>query len=169
MALFKLLEKTMSMDDRSWEKHSSPWSVYTRFTLLPLLSVAVWSREWLGIYSFIPIILTLLWTWLNPRAFPPPKKTDNWASMGTFGERIYLNRHIQPIPPHHRVLCRALPLLAALGLPFWLYGLYALNIRALALGNLWIIVFKAWFVDRMVWLYLDMKDSSPVYKTWLKS
>ncbi len=169
MDLFKLLEKTMSMDDRSWAKHASPWSVYTRFTLLPLLSLAIWSREWLGIYAMIPIILTLLWIWLNPRAFPPPKHTNNWASMGTFGERIYLNRRSEPIPPHHRALCRALPMLSALGLPFWLYGLYSLNIWALALGNLWIIVFKAWFVDRMVWLYLDMKESSPVYKAWLKS
>lgn len=169
MDLFKLLEKTMSMDEKSWEKHASPWSVYTRFTLLPLLSLAIWSRAWLGIYAIAPIILTLLWIWLNPRAFAPPKKTDNWASMGTFGERIYLNRHNVPIPPHHRALCRALPLLSALGLPFWFYGLYSFNIWALALGNIWIIVFKAWFVDRMVWLYLDMKDSNHAYQAWLKS
>ena len=26
---------------------------------------------------------------------------------------------------------------------------------------------KLWFVDRMVWLYEDMKDARPEYRAWL--
>jgi hypothetical protein len=37
------------------------------------------------------------------------------------------------------------------------------------LGNFWIMVFKAWFVDRMVWLYLDMKDTNDTYRSWYKT
>ena len=27
---------------------------------------------------------------------------------------------------------------------------------------------KAWFVDRMVWIYHDTKDSDPTFASWLK-
>lgn len=158
----------MSMDDASWHRHSNPWSVYTRFTTLPLISLAVYSREWLGVYSLLPVILSLFWVWLNPRLFSPPKTTNNWASMGTFGERIYLNRKCEELPAHHLKFCLMLQLLSALGLPFFCYGLYSLDIWLIILGNVWIMAFKAWFVDRMVWLYMDMKSSNPVYQGWLK-
>ena len=26
---------------------------------------------------------------------------------------------------------------------------------------------KMWFLDRMVWLYEDMKDTTPEYRSWL--
>ena len=29
----------------SWMRHANPWSVWTRFAVLPLLILAVWSRE----------------------------------------------------------------------------------------------------------------------------
>ncbi|MEM1453414.1 MAG: DUF6653 family protein, partial [Planctomycetota bacterium] len=35
----------MDMDERTWMRHASPWSVWTRFfTCVPLISLAVWSR-----------------------------------------------------------------------------------------------------------------------------
>ncbi|CAM2995494.1 hypothetical protein VINE108274_12840 [Vibrio neptunius] len=30
------------------------------------------------------------------------------------------------------------------------------------------MVFKAGFVDRMVWIYMDLKDTVPEYASWLK-
>jgi len=168
MDILKWAEKSMSMDDETWQRHSSPWSVYSRFTTLPLISLAFWSREWFEVYSIVFIALSFLWVWLNPRLFSAPKKTNNWASMGTFGERIYLNRANEVIPIHHISTCRVLQCLSAMGLPFFFYGLYYLDIWILILGNFWIMVFKAWFVDRMVWLYMDMKECNPVYQTWFK-
>ncbi|GLS91742.1 hypothetical protein GCM10007916_28120 [Psychromonas marina] len=161
MDIHKWAEKAMLMDDEAWNRHANPWSVYSRFTTLPLISLAFWSREWIDIYSVLLIALSFLWVWVNPRLFSVPKSTNNWASMGTFGERIYLNRHNQEIPIHHLKTCRVLQSLSAIGLPFFVYGLYALDIGILILGNLWIMIFKAWFVDRMVWLYMEMKESNP--------
>jgi len=162
MDIIKWAEKSMFMDDETWERHSNPWSVYSRFTILPLISISFWSREWVGLYCVVPIVLSILWIWLNPRLFGAPKSTENWASMGTFGERIYLNRNNVMIPKHHVVPCIILQVLSAAGMPFFIYGLYSLNIWALLLGNLWIMVFKAWFVDRMVWLYLDSQKQGNV-------
>ncbi|TEW56829.1 hypothetical protein E2R68_01995 [Psychromonas sp. RZ22] len=169
MDIVKYAEKIMSMDDETWHRHSNPWSVYTRFTTLPLISFTFWSREWIDIYSIALIAISFLWVWLNPRLFSAPSNTNNWASMGTFGERIYINRHNEIIPNHHIKACRILQLLSAMGLPFFIYGLYSLNLWILILGNFWIMVSKAWFVDRMVWLYLDMKESNPIYQSWLKT
>lgn len=169
MDFTKLSEKLMSMDKSTWEKHSNPWSVYTRFTMLPLISIAFWSRDIIGSYSLLPITLSFFWIWLNPRVFRPPLKTNNWASMGTFGERLYLNRKNEPIPEHHAIPTIILQIMSGLGLPFFIYGLYSLNIWALLLGNIWIIAFKAWFVDRMVWLFRDMQNTDPTYQRWTRS
>lgn len=168
MDFLKLSEKSMSMDENAWARHSNPLSVYSRFSLLPLISIAFWSRELIGWYSLIPIIASLLWTWLNPRLFKAPTSTNNWASMGTFGERIYLNREQEKIPEHHKKMCRILVILQACGFPIWIYGLYSLNVCCLILGVVWIMLAKTWFVDRMVWLYLDVKDQNPMYQSWLK-
>lgn len=168
MDILKFTEKTMSMNDATWARHASPWSVYTRFTALPLISLAFWSREWIDWFAIVPIALSMLWVWLNPRVFPAPEKTNNWASMGTFGERIYLNRKNVNIPQHHLSFCTILQVLPILGVPFFIYGLYALDFWSLLLGNLWIMVCKTWFVDRMVWVFMDMKDANAVYQSWLK-
>lgn len=157
MDVTKIAEKLMLMDEESWQRHSNPWSVYTRFSILPLMSLAFYSRVWLELYSLIPILLSFIWIWLNPRVFGIPSFTDNWASMGTFGERLYLTRKVKPIPEHHLLPAKMLQVLAGMGLPVFIYGVYSLDITALVFGNLWIMLFKAWFVDRMVWLYKDMQ------------
>lgn len=169
MDVIKFAEKLMSMNEDSWERHSNPWSVYTRFLIMPLMSLAFWSREWLEYYSLLPIALSFVWVWVNPRVFGAPSSTNNWASMGTFGERIYLERKTNPLPEHHVLPTTFLQIMSGLGMPIFIYGLYSLNIWALVLGNLWVMVFKAWFVDRMVWLYSDMKETKPEYLSWLKS
>lgn len=168
MKITKWSETIMAMSDATWERHANPWSVYSRFTALPLLSLALWSREWIGVLAVIPVVLSILWIWVNPRLFGKPKTTNNWASMGTFGERIYLKLNPADLPAHHRVPCKLLQLLSALGIPFFLYGAAYLHFWSLLLGNILIMVFKTWFVDRMVWLYLDMKDKDAEYQAWLR-
>lgn len=166
MDLAKFSEKLMAMNDAQWQRHANPWSVWSRFTVLPLLSLAVASRLVLGLYALLPCALCLLWVWLNPRLFGAPKTTNNWASMGTFGERVYLNRANVAIPAHHQRAAIVLQTLSVLGLPVYVYGLYSLDWPTLILGNLWVMVFKAWFVDRMVWLYQDMQAHDPGYRQW---
>ncbi len=168
MDLFNLAERGMRMDETVWMRHANPWSVWTRFTCLPLIILAIWSRVWLGWWALVPLALALIWTWVNPRAFPPPVSTDNWASKGTFGERVFLNRRIVPIPSHHARWAVLLGALSALGLVPLLWGLWALDPVMTLLGLVLTVLPKVWFVDRMVWLYEDMKDAHPDYADWLR-
>ena len=167
MDLFKLAERGMAMDENTWARHSNPWSVWTRFSCLPLILLAIWSRVWLGWWALVPLGLALLWTWVNPRAFPPPVSTDNWASKGTFGERVFLNRKAVPIPAHHERWAFVLGFLSAVGLPPLVWGIWQLDLPWTLLGLVLVVMPKVWFVDRMVWLFEDMKGH-PDYAGWLR-
>ncbi len=169
MDIFKIAERSMSMTEKSWQRHSNPWSVWTRFTCLPLISAAIWSREWLGWWSLILIGLTVFWAWYNPRAFPSPRHTDNWASKGTFGERIFLERRNTDIAYHHKKAAQFLAGLSAIGVPILFFGLWKLDFWAVVCGNLMTVFPKVWFVDRMVWIFEDHKNDAPKYKAWLKN
>lgn len=156
MDIFRLSERLMSMDDDVWARHANPWSVYSRLTCLPLIVLALWSRSWIGWWSLLPLALALFWTWYNPRAFPPSTRVDSWASKGTFGERLFLNRKRVPVPRHHDTMAKILTALAAFGSLILLYGLIVLDVWPTVFGLCLTIVAKVWFVDRMVWLYEDI-------------
>lgn len=170
MDILKAAEKLMSMDEKAWQRHSSPLSVYSRFSILPLFTVVLAFRDELGWWTLAALLLVSVWTWLNPRVFSAPKKTNNWASMGTFGERIYLNRHKEEvIPLHHLNMCRIIIALQVIGVPFWCFAIYTMSYDLMALSTLWLMFTKTWFVDRMVWVYQDVKALNPVYQSWLIS
>ncbi len=162
------LESLMVMDDATWARHASPWSVWTRVPVLPLLALAVWSRLWLGWWCLVPVGLLVVWTLYNPRAFPPPACTDNWASKATFGERVWLNRKAVPIPPHHARAAHMLSALSGVGLLPMVYGLVMFEPYAAGLGVVWVVMAKLWFLDRMVWLYDDMREANNNYAVWLR-
>jgi hypothetical protein len=73
-----------------------------------------------------------------------------------------------PIPPRHRIAPHILTAISMLGIPPLAWGLYALEIWPTLLGSALIYLGKMWFVDRMVWLYEDMKDVRPEYAAWLR-
>ncbi len=156
MDIFRASERLMSMDDAAWARHANPWSVYSRFTVLPLIALAIWSRAWLGWGALIPLALALFWAWWNPRAFPPATDLTTWAAKGTMGERLFLARDERAIPAHHRRWGIGLAAASALGLPFFIWGLWAYDLLVLVLGMVLLVSPKLWFVDRMVWLYEDM-------------
>jgi len=83
------------------------------------------------------------------------------------GERVWLNRKKVPIPEHHRFVPNLLSGVSGLGLPFLIWGLWRLEIWPTAVGVVLIYAGKVWFLDRMVWLYEDMKDSTTEYSSWL--
>jgi len=159
MPLGRWVERALVMDDATWARHANPWSVWTRFTILPLLVLAVWSRVWLGWWALVPVAFVLAWTWWNPRAFPPPRSTDNWASKAVLGERLWLNRRHVSVPTHHRVLPTVLSITTAAGVPLLVWGWVTLEIWPTLFGMAIIYAGKLWFIDRMVWLYEDMKGA----------
>lgn len=164
----KSIVSIMKMDEATWARHANPLSVWTRFTCLPLLVVAIWSREWIGNWSLIAIGAALIWIWVNPRVFPEPADFDHWPGKATFGERVWLNRLEIPIPPHHERAVFLISLLIIPGIVLTGYGLFTLQVWPTILGSALAMMAKAWFCDRMVWLYEDMRVKNAIYASWMR-
>ncbi|MDP0501950.1 MAG: hypothetical protein Q7P63_17795 [Verrucomicrobiota bacterium JB022] len=158
--LSEILTKAHAMDDATWRRHANPWSVWTRFAILPALSLAIWSRVWIGAWCWVPIVVLVLWVWINPRAFPPPRSTRSWASRAVLGERIWTESPRNSLAPRHRIAPYVLSVVASLGMPYVAWGLFALHEWSLMLGLVLVILGKLWFLDRMVWLYEDSQRNS---------
>lgn len=156
------------MTDEVWGRHANPWSAWTRVPVLPLFCLAVWSRVWIGWWSLLPIVLLIIWIWINPRAFPPPQSTRSWAARAVMGERVWLNRGVTPIPRHHAIWASLLAGMAAVGLPPLVWGLWVLDLPWVLLGLALTVGSKMWFLDRMVWLFDDMARTHSEYAAWLR-
>ncbi len=165
--LDRIVLRAFAMSDEVWARHANPWSVWTRVPVLPLLVLAIWSRDWIGWWCLLPVAAVALWTWLNPRVFPKPASIDSWASRAVLGERVWVERHSAPLPAHHLRAARWLTAVALAGMVPLAWGLITLEVWPTVLGLVLVYGGKLWFLDRMVWLYADMKDNDPRYKSWL--
>jgi hypothetical protein len=152
----------------SWMRHANAGSVWTRFTVLSMLTLSIWSRDWIGWFSLIPIALSIIWMFVNPLVFPVPKSTRNWASKGVLGERIWADRNKADIP--EQFAKSRVPMWAnvysTVGLIFLAYGLVTLNLLPTIAGILIVHGGKLWYLDRMVLLFDDMKTRSTEYAAW---
>lgn len=152
---WRQIAKAFGLRGQEWQKHANPMSVWTRFTVLPLFIAAVWSREWLGWWSLVLVGLVVVWAWVNPRLFRAPNSTDNWASMAVLGEQLWLENAGERMGGHHRIVPFLLSIVAAVGVPFLVWGLWHLDVWPTMVGTVLIYAGKVWFLDRMVWLYCD--------------
>jgi hypothetical protein len=152
----------------AWMRHANPWSVWTRFAVLPMLALSIWSRDWIGWWSLFPVALSLLFMMINPLLFPAPASTRNWASKGVLGERIHAERDRVELPQQFR--SSRVPMVTytfqMLGLASLVYGLVVLDALAVVAGLVIVQCAKAWFIDRMVLLFDDMKARQPEYAEW---
>ena len=153
-AIYHAAERLMGMSDRVWARHANPWSCYTRFSALPLLALAIWSRVWIGPWAWLAVAVAILWVWVNPRAFPPPANLDNWASRGVLGERVYLNRRDE-VRAHHKSWATGLAWASLPGGVVMGLGLWWLDVWWSIFGTILTMGPKIWFVDRMNWVYAD--------------
>jgi hypothetical protein len=158
----RLSERIMGMDDATWARHSNPLSGWSRVSILPLFALAIWSRVWLGWHAFWIVLLVVLWTWLNPRVFGPPKSDDAWMTQGVLGERIWLGRSSRPIPRHHVRMTRLLNIAAGLAVLILAIGLWRLDLGLTLAGLFTAMGAKLWFLDRMVWLKTDTAAAEAV-------
>lgn len=158
MTLEQRIANLFRMSDQVWKHHTNPWSVWTRLTVLPLIILGFWSRIWLGWWSILIIFIALIWNWSNPRCFPIPKHTNNWASQAVLGEKIWLERDKIKIPKHHQLAPSILSIVAALGMILVVFGIIQFSLYPTLMGAILVYTGKLWFLDRMVWLYHDFKE-----------
>ena len=153
------------MKESVWLRHANPWSVWTRvITGLPVSLGAIWSFRLVGWWGLAWLTGAIVWLWLNPRIFPVPKNTNNWASKVTFGERIWLNRRAEPIPKHHSRWAMSLSVGAGIGFIVAVFGAAYHDILMTLVGGIGSWFSKMWFCDRMVWLYSDTQDIKNLFK-----
>ena len=166
MTLERRIASAFRLDDDAWRRHANPWSVLLRNTALPLLVIAFWSRLWFGWGAIGLVAAALLWTWCNPRIFPVPSSFDHWASRAVFGERVWLNRDAVPVPAHHRRAPNVLSAIGGIGVLFVAWGVITFELCPTLFGALLVYLGKLWFLDRMVWLWHDMRDATEEYREW---
>lgn len=167
MNLEKRVARLFRLDSDSWFRHANPWSVYTRTAVYPLLALAIWSRVWIGWWALLPTAAAVVWMWLNPRLFPPPQSTAGWSSRAVFGERVLMNHKEVPIPQHHLQMSRLLNGFNAISSIPFVYGLVVLDPVYVIGGIILTMAFKFWYLDRMVWLFEDMRNVNPEYADWV--
>ena len=160
--------KAFGLEGDKWLRHANPASVWTRFAIMPVLAVAIWSYDWIGWWSLVPTGLVLVFLMINPLLFHEPSSTRNWASKAVFGERIWADRNKVEIPAQFRL--SKVPAVSTafqfIGLVALAYGLIWLDPTAVVSGVLIAQVAKSWYLDRMVLLFDEMKGLSVEYASW---
>ena len=133
------------LSDRMWERHTNPWSGWTRVLIMPVLAYGLYTHNWWVLVG------TAIWAVINPMVFPKSDRIDNWMSKGVIGERIYY--------ANNKKFKRDLPtFLNALNIPvfaaFIYYG-WRQELVPLILAGLLTMTLKFWFIDRMARLAED--------------
>jgi hypothetical protein len=167
MTLERKIAKVFRLTDENWMKHANPISVWTRYSVLPVIVIAFWSRTWIGWWCLVPGLLSMLWMFFNPILFNKPKSTKNWASKAVLGERVYLNRDKIALPSvHNTPLYNILNTISFVGLVLAIWSTVNYSVCGAILGVALAYLGKSWFLDRMVWLYEDMKTQNVTYQSW---
>lgn len=159
--------RAFGLQGDAWMRHANPVSVWTRFLVLPMLALAIWSRDWIGWLSLVPIGLSVVWMAINPLFFAKPRSTGNWASKGVLGERIWTEGDHSTFPPQFQSKATVVAAVyQSAGVAILGYGLWVLNPLAAVAGMLIVQGGKAWYIDRMVLLFDDMKNRNADYASW---
>lgn len=127
--------------DVFWERHSNPWSGWTRVATGPVLLYALYRRDWrlLGV--------AVAYTIVNPILFPRPDSTDAWMSRGVLAEREWLRAGNGTVGLDYPNV------LNLLNLPVSLYAFYAAARKrpvGTVLGTLGLMGLKLWWIAEIV-------------------
>jgi hypothetical protein len=112
------------MKKQTWERHSNPWSVWTRVLTYPLVYVPVWNRSWRQ------AVCVGGWFLVNPRLFPPPQDDSSWATRSVLGEQVWTRKA-------HTDLPMTISILSAVSFLVALYSAYTQQLwRLVSFGSL---------------------------------
>jgi hypothetical protein len=87
---FRGLERFFGLDETGWARHANPWSVWTRAAILPALTLAIWSRDWIGWWCLIPVLAIVFFAKANPRLFPAVDRNEGWVWAAVMGEKLWV-------------------------------------------------------------------------------
>jgi hypothetical protein len=166
MTVERKIASVFRLNEKNWMKHANPWSVWTRYSVLPLIVLAFWSRVWIGWWCAIPAAVSLAWMFFNPVFFKKARSTNNWASKSVLGERVWMKRDTIDVPQIHKTAPKILNGISSVGMLLSILVIITLFIWPAVLGVALAYLGKSWYLDRMVWLYEDMKHV-PEYAEWL--
>ena len=82
------------------------------------------------------------------------------------GERVWLNRKVVTVPSHFEPVIKVLNAVSCVGTMLSIWGLITPSFWMTIFGIAVLILGKSWFLDRMVWLYKEMKGSHAEYGKW---
>jgi hypothetical protein len=163
----KTVAAAFGLKGDSWMRHANPASVWTRFAALPMIILSVWSRDWIGWWCLVPIVLSNVWLMVNPLFFSPPTSTRSWASRGVLGERVWTEGDRTTFPAQFSAsVLGIIQALQGIGLIALVYGVVVLDPIVTVTGLLLTQVAKCWYIDRMVLLFDDVKTQVPEYAAW---
>ncbi|POF29210.1 DUF6653 family protein [Roseibium marinum] len=142
-------------------------SPYVKLAAPALLTGALWSHLWLGHTGAVLLaIVSALVLLLIPKLSIVSPHRNGWSRLVGFGERIWLNRLLVPVP---QGLNRRL---TTLYLVFWTGTLVAvlggLTASPLLSTTGLFVAYCAQITtfQKLVQLYRVMKDRDPLYRSW---
>lgn len=127
--------------DVFWNRHSNPWSGWTRLLVSPALLFAIYHRNWRLLAATVGFAV------VNPVLFPEPTRTDDWMTRGVLAERYWFETG-------HDTFGLSFPtILNTLNVPVSLLAVYAaVRKRPLltVVGTATAMGLKLWFVDELI-------------------
>jgi len=132
-----------------------------------LLTACLWSKLWLGaVAATLLCLAALVLVVFAPKLIERAGNRITWARLVGFGEKIWLNRLVVPVPKDLNYR------LTMLYLVFWTGALVALwgGIATLpilsATGLIVAYSAQAMCFRKLIYLYEIMKDKNPLYRFW---
>ncbi len=135
-----------SLTDRFWNRHSNPWSGWTRLLSTPVLMYALYRHNWrllAGVVAFVAV---------NPVLFPEPgpEQEGDWMYRVVEAEQFWLERRESE---GARDVLQYPNALNVANVPVFGYALYAAYRRkpvGTVLATAAAMALKLWFVNELV-------------------
>ncbi|TFG05101.1 MAG: hypothetical protein EU536_03035 [Promethearchaeota archaeon] len=144
-----------------WKRHANPISGWSRIATAPLFASALWFVRY-GTYTWIPLVVVLIWVILNPIIFRKPKHLDRWISQGVLAEQWWVQELKREFKFDFTLFCNVMALLAFI--PMLVIAFLPTEMRYQLMWpyiycSTLAFIFKIWFVDRVVFQYEKYKQN----------
>jgi len=79
---------------------------------------------------------------------------------------VWLNRDEVAVPRYHIIVSNILNAISSAGMGLSIWAIVTLSVWPAILGISLAYLGKSWYLDRMVWIYEDMKNENEEYRSW---